>query len=74
LLVLVNGQQVYLDDLGRTQWYTLPVTLEEIRQIEIIKGPNTALYGFNAVSGVINIITYDPLLESVNSATLRGGT
>ena len=74
LLVLVNGQQVYLDDLGRTQWYTLPVTLEEIRQIEIVKGPNTALFGFNAVSGVINIITYDPLLESVNTATLRGGT
>ncbi len=39
LLVLLNGQQVYLDDLGRTQWYTLPVTLEEIRQIEIVKGP-----------------------------------
>ncbi len=74
LLVLLNGQQVYLDDLGRTQWYTLPVTLEEIRQIEIVKGPNTALFGFNAVSGVINIITYDPSRESVNSATLRGGT
>ncbi|MGD0105244.1 MAG: TonB-dependent receptor [Rhodopila sp.] len=74
LLVLLNGQQVYLDDLGRTQWYTLPVTLEEIRQIEIVKGPNTALFGFNAVSGVINIITYDPSQESINTATLRGGT
>ena len=74
LLVLLNGQQIYLDDLGRTQWYTLPVALEEIRQIEIVKGPNTALFGFNAVSGVINIITYDPSKESVNSATLRAGT
>jgi outer membrane receptor for ferrienterochelin and colicins len=74
LLVLVNGQQVYLDDVGRTQWYTLPVTLEEIRQIEIVKGPNTALFGFNAVSGVINIITYDPMVESVNTVTARGGT
>jgi iron complex outermembrane receptor protein len=74
LLVLLNGQQVYLDDLGRTQWYTLPVTLEEIRQIEIVKGPNTALFGFNAVSGVINIITWDPSQDSVNTATLRGGT
>jgi len=74
LLVLVNGQQVYLDDIGRTQWYTLPVELEEIRQIEIIKGPSTALYGFNAVSGVINIITYDPLRESVNTVTARAGT
>ncbi len=74
LLVLLNGQQVYLDDLGRTQWYTIPVQIDEIRQIEIIKGPNTALYGFNAVSGVINIITYDPSRESLNTATLRGGT
>ena len=74
LLVLLNGQQVYLDDLGRTQWYTLPVTLDEIRQIEIVKGPNTALFGFNAVSGVINIITYDPSQESINTATLRAGT
>jgi outer membrane receptor for ferrienterochelin and colicins len=74
LLVLLNGQQVYLDDLGRTQWYTLPVELDEIRQIEIIKGPNTALFGFNAASGVINIITYDPMRESLNTATVRAGT
>jgi outer membrane receptor for ferrienterochelin and colicins len=74
LLVLLNGQQVYLDDLGRTQWYTLPVELDEIRQIEIVKGPNTALFGFNAASGVINIITYDPARESVNSVTARVGT
>jgi outer membrane receptor for ferrienterochelin and colicins len=74
LLVLLNGQQVYLDDLGRTQWYTLPVQLAEIRQIEVVKGPNTALFGFNAVSGVINIVTYDPLQDSVNTVTARAGT
>ena len=74
LLVLLNGQQVYLDDIGRTQWYTLPAELDEIRQIEIVKGPNTALFGFNAVSGVINIITYDPSRESVNTVTARVGT
>ena len=44
-------------------WSTIPVQLDEIRQIEVIKGPNSALYGFNAVSGVINIITYDPLRD-----------
>ena len=74
LLVLVNGQQVYLDDFGRTQWYALPVELDEIRQIEVVKGPNSALYGFNAASGVINIVTYDPLRDPVNAATARGGT
>jgi iron complex outermembrane receptor protein len=74
LLVLLNGQQVYLDDLGRTQWYTLPVELAEIRQIEVVMGPSTALFGFNAASGVINIITYDPMHESVNIVTASGGT
>jgi len=74
LLVLVNGRQVYSDDYGHVSWPTIPVQLAEIRQIEVIKGPNSALYGFNAVGGVINIVTYDPLHDRVNSATLQGGT
>ena len=74
LLVLVNGQQVYLDDYGRTQWFALPVELDEIRQIEVVKGPNSALFGFNAASGVVNIVTWDPLRDKVNTVTARGGT
>ncbi len=74
LMVLINGRQVYMVDYGRILWSALPVQLSEIRQIEVIKGPNSALYGFNAVGGVINIITYDPLRETVNTATLAGGT
>lgn len=61
LLVLVNGRQVYLDHYGMTNWAGIGVQLEEIQQIEVVKGPNSALFGFNAVSGVINIITIDPL-------------
>ncbi len=74
LLVLVNGRQVYQDDYSHVSWLTIPVQLAEIRQIEVIKGPNSALYGFNAVGGVINIVTYDPLHDTVNTATLNGGT
>jgi len=73
LLVLVNGRQVYQDHYGETVWSTIPVQLEEIRQIEVVKGPNAALFGFNAVSGVINIITYNPKYDDTNIATLRGG-
>ena len=61
VLVLLDGRQVYEDDYGFTSWPLIPVASSEIRQIEIIKGPRAALYGFNAVSGVINIVTYDPL-------------
>jgi len=74
LLVLVNGRQVYLDQFGYTQWNALPVQLSEIRQIEIVRGPNSALFGFNAASGVINIITYDPMRDDVGIAEIRGGT
>lgn len=74
LLVLVNGRQVYLDDYGRTAWSTIPVQLPEIRQIEVVKGPNTALFGFNAVSGVVNIITYSPLYDDVSNVRATVGT
>lgn len=74
LLVLINGRQVYLDDYGRTAWQALPVRMSEIRQIEVVKGPNSALFGFNAIGGVINIITYDPLLDSTNLVAVRTGT
>jgi outer membrane receptor for ferrienterochelin and colicins len=74
LLVLVNGRQVYADDFGYTPWSSIPTELSEIRQIEVIKGPSCALFGFNAVGGVINIITYDPLFDHVNTASIAGGT
>lgn len=74
LLVLLDGRQVYADDYGYTPWSTLPVEMSAIRQIEIIKGPNSALFGFNAAGGVINIITYNPLYDKVNTASATGGT
>ena len=74
LLVLLNGRQVYQDDYGYVAWQAIPVELDEIRQIEVVKRPNSALFGFNAVGGVINIITYDPLYDTVNTVTARTGT
>ncbi|WP_306015461.1 TonB-dependent siderophore receptor [Oceanicaulis sp. MMSF_3324] len=74
LLVLVNGREVYLDSYGYTAWSTLPVNLDEIQQIEVVKGPQSALYGFNAVAGVINIITRDPAYGDFANATAEVGT
>jgi iron complex outermembrane receptor protein len=74
LLVLVDGREVYNNVFGFVGWNTIPVQLGEIRQIEVVKGPNSALFGFNAVSGVINIVTNDPLLDKTNVLTLRGGS
>ena len=74
LLVLVNGRQVYLDFFGFTDWSALPVRLEEIQQIEVVKGPNTALFGFNAAAGVINIVTFNPAYDDKSAVTARGGS
>lgn len=74
LLVLVNGRQVYLDHYSNTVWGLIPIPLSEIRQIEIVSGPNTALFGFNAVAGVVNIITFDPLSDAINSAEVTTGS
>src|SRR5882724_6237834 len=65
VLVLIDGRQVYADHYGYTPWAAIPVELGAIRQIEVVKGPNSALFGFNAVSGVVNIITYNPLYDDL---------
>jgi iron complex outermembrane receptor protein len=64
LLVLVDGRQVYADYFGFTPWSTVPIELGAIRQIEVVKGPSGALFGFNAVGGVVNIVTVDPLTDT----------
>jgi iron complex outermembrane receptor protein len=59
-LVLLDGRSIYLDFLGVTLWPLLPVGVEEIERIEVIRGGGSALYGADAYSGVINIITRVP--------------
>jgi outer membrane receptor for ferrienterochelin and colicins len=74
VLVLINGRQVYADDYTFTPWSSLPVELGDIRQIEIVKGPSSALFGFDAVGGVINIVTYNPLYDAIDSAAVSAGS
>jgi len=74
LLVLLNGRQVYLDHFGMTNWDLIPVQMSEIRQIEVVTGPNTALFGFNAVAGVINIITFDALNDDADAVDVTVGS
>ncbi|MET0402949.1 MAG: TonB-dependent receptor [Cystobacter sp.] len=60
VLVLVDGRTEYQDFLGITLWASLPVELDDIERIEVIRGPGSALYGANAMLGVVNIITRAP--------------
>jgi len=57
LLVMVDGRSIYVDGSGTVYWKLIPVALPEIKRIEVLKGPASSIYGFNAFDGVINIIT-----------------
>ena len=74
VLVLLDGRTEYQDFLGLTIWPAIPVGLEEIDRIEVIRGPGSALYGANAMLGVINIITKRPGAGQRNELTAIGGT
>jgi outer membrane receptor for ferrienterochelin and colicin len=60
VLVLIDGRSVYTDLLGATLWAILPIGVEDIERIEVVRGPGSALYGADAFNGVINIITKPP--------------
>src|ERR1043165_5660287 len=59
-LVMIDNRPVYNYLHGGTFWETLPVDLNDVEKIEVVRGPSSAMYGPNAVSGVINIITRKP--------------
>jgi iron complex outermembrane receptor protein len=74
VLVLVDGRTEYQDFLGLTLWSSIPIGLEEIERIEVIRGPGSALYGANAMLGVINIITQAPGSGPRARFSATGGT
>jgi len=57
LQVLVDGRSVYLPSFGGVSWSDLPLVLDDIERIEVIRGPNAASYGANAFLAIINITT-----------------
>ena len=57
LLVLVDGRSVYNRIFSGVLWDTEDLMVDDIDRIEVIRGPGAAMWGANAVNGVINIIT-----------------
>ena len=67
-LMLVDGQRVKGGGMGEYGYGLNQVPLEMIERIEIVKGPASALYGSDAMAGVVNIIT-----RPVPDRTIWGG-
>jgi iron complex outermembrane receptor protein len=57
LLVMIDGRTVYSPVFSGVFWESQDVFLADVDRIEIIRGPGGALWGANAVNGVINVIT-----------------
>ncbi len=73
VLVLLDGRTVLNATFNQMTWTSLPVPIEEIDRIEVVEGPASALYGANAISGVINIITKTPAQLSGGLASMTAG-
>jgi iron complex outermembrane receptor protein len=59
-LALVDGRSVYLDFFGMVMWDLAATNPNDIERIEVIRGPASAVWGANALSGVVNVITRTP--------------
>lgn len=77
ILAMIDNRPVFSSFQGGTFWQNLPVDLSDVERIEVVYGPNSPMYGPNAVSGVINIITkkeYNEKTTKVNANIQRGAS
>lgn len=65
-LVMIDNRIVYSYYSGGTFWESFPIDLNDVERIEVVRGPASALYGPNAVTGVINIITSQANKKGMN--------
>jgi outer membrane receptor protein involved in Fe transport len=71
-LVLLDGRSIYLDFFGFVMWDLLPIQAGEIERIEVVRGPGSAVWGANAMAGVVNVIGRRP--KDMAGTTVLVGT
>lgn len=74
LLVQVDGRSVYSPLFSGVLWETQDTLMEDIERIEVIRGPGAALWGTNAMNGVINIVTRSAAASQGNLFSAAIGT
>ncbi len=72
-LVLLDGRSIYQDFFGFVLWDFLPIDTGEIEQVEVIRGPASAVWGANAMTGVINVISRSPRDMTGTTLSIRFG-
>lgn len=71
--ILVDGRTVYTPLFGGPVWSNIPLALDDIERIEVVRGPSAATYGANSFLGVISIITRDPAETHGEHLSLASG-
>jgi iron complex outermembrane recepter protein len=72
--VRVDGRSIYSPHNGAVLWSDLPLSIDDIERIEVVRGPDAAVYGANAFSGVINIITKTAAQVPGGFVSMQAGT
>src|SRR5436190_1410692 len=73
MLVLFDGRSIYQDFFGSVLWDFLPVDANEIKQVEVIRGPASAVWGANAMTGVVNVVSKTPREMLGTTVAIRFG-
>ncbi len=72
ILILIDGRRLS-GEVDRT--FELDrITLDRVERIEVMKGPASVLYGTDALGGVVNVITREPLRREVNLSLRYGAS
>lgn len=71
VLVMVDDLPLLTSDAADAKWSIIP--MENVDQLEVIKGAASALYGSGALNGIINVRTAYPTDEPYTKVTLYGG-
>ncbi|HVO09463.1 MAG TPA: TonB-dependent receptor [Vicinamibacteria bacterium] len=72
-LALVDGRTIYADFFNIVFWDLIPTDPDDIKQIEVVRGPASAMWGANAVTGVVNIVTKSPREAPGGTISVTGG-
>src|ERR1041385_7503198 len=74
LLGLVDGRSIYSELFSGVFWDSHEMAIDNIERIEVIRGPVAAMWGTNAVNGVINIISKTADATQGGQVTAEGGS
>jgi outer membrane receptor for ferrienterochelin and colicin len=74
VLILVNGQRLNDAVTNQVMYFNRSLPLGNVRQIEVVRGPGSAVYGAYAFGGVVNIVTHTPQTLSGVQASAQAGS